>query len=581
MRVMKKWIVGLLFLPLAVSAQKMTEQVVKSEIKKVKLFLTAGEMTHETAIKLSKGRNKLIFSGISAYADPRSIQFNCSGTFRIVSMSTEIDFLAAEQFNPRINVLKDSLENMKDRHQANLDLSGAFNAELAVMNTNRDLGGNNQNITVAQLKEAGDYFRTRTFEINKQLSKINKEQAQLSEMIASTRFQLTELNYNENQRSNQVIILVDCNEAFTTDATLKYLVSDCGWAASYDLSAVDLNQPITLKYKAQVYNNTGNEWKDVVLTLSTGDPKLSAAHPTLVPWYLDYFRQAQEQTNYYVQQEIQQSDYRSQAENEINIANKRVYDNYMLDKNFEGNEKFARNAEEWTNISSGKRPMTSTVRMKQIEISELTAEFPIANTFSCPSDSKPYMVDIKEISIPATFTHVSVPKLDQGAFLLANIVGWQDLDLIPGPTNVYFGGNYVGVSQIDTRNVSDTLALSFGRDTKIQVARKLKSEMSERKVVGSSRKDTYVYDLVIRNNRNVAVKIDVYDQIPVSRNAEITVTVDELSGGTKDEATGEVKWEVTIEPGQSVNLQIGYTVKYPKNSKLQMKTFRTISSPSF
>ena len=225
--------------------------------------------------------------------------------------------------------------------------------------------------------------------------------------------------------------------------------------------------------------------------------------------------------------------------------------------------------------------MASTVRMKQIEISELTAEFSIANTFSCPSDSKPYMVDIKEISIPATFTHVSIPKLDQGAFLLANIVGWQDLDLIPGPTNVYFGGNYVGVSQIDTRNVSDTLALSFGRDTKIQVARKLKSEMSERKVVGSSRKDTYVYDVVIRNNRNVAVKIDVYDQIPVSRNAEITVAVDELSGGAIDEATGEVKWEVTIEPGQSVNLQIGYTVKYPKNSKLQMKTFKTISSPSF
>jgi uncharacterized protein (TIGR02231 family) len=580
---MKNWLLGALFLPLALAAQKSTDQVIKSDIKKVKLFLTAGEMTHETPIKLVKGRNKLIFSGISAFADPRSIQFNGTGTFRIVSVSTEIDFLAAEAFNPRIKTLKDSLETLKDRHQENVDLIGAYNAELGVMNTNKDLGGNTQNLTVAQLKEAGEYYRTRTLEINRQLTKINKEQRMLDEMIAQTRYQLTELNYNENQRSNQVIILLDCNEAYTCDATLKYQVSDCGWAPSYDLSATDLNQTINLKYKAQVYNNTGNEWKDVQLTLSTGDPKLSAAHPILNPWYLDYYNQAQDQqTKYYAPQQQAQYDYRSQAENEINIANQRAYDNYMLDKDFAGNQKFARNAEEWSNISSGKNPTAANpVSMKQIEISELTAEFAIANPFSCPSDSKPYMVEIKDVNIPATFTHVSIPKIDQGAFLIANIVGWQDLDLIPGPTNVYFGGNYVGVSEIDTRSVGDTLALSFGRDTKIQVARKLKTEMRTTKVVANSKKDTYVYDIVLRNNRTVPVTLNLYDQIPVSRNSEITVSVEALSDGKKDDATGEVKWMITLQPGESKSVQIGYNVRYPKNAKIQMKTFRTISAPSF
>ncbi|HLP53900.1 MAG TPA: mucoidy inhibitor MuiA family protein [Fluviicola sp.] len=577
---MKHWILGALLIPFALSAQKMTEQTIKSDIKKVKLFLTAGEMTHETPIKMSKGRNKLIFSGISAYADPASIQFSASGVYRIVSITTEIDFLAAEQFNPRIKVLKDSLEHLKDRYQANQDLIGAYNAEQAVMNNNRELGGKERNFTLAQLKETAEYYRTRTLEINRQLSKINKEQQLINEQIADTRYQLTELNYNENQRSNQVIILVDCNEQYVADGILKYQVSDCGWAASYDLSATDLNQPISLKYKAQVYNNTGNEWKDVQLTLSTGDPRLSAAHPTMSTWYLDYTSQVSQQQTYYEPKKAQY-DYRVQAENEINLANQRAYDNYMLDKDEEVNQRYARNSMEWSAISSGKNPMSNPVQIKQIEVSELTAEFLIPNPFSCPSDSRPYTVEIKEMSIPATFTHVSVPKLDQGAFLIANIVGWQDLDLIPGPTNVYFAGNYVGVSEINTRNVSDTLALSFGRDTKIQVARKLKSEMSTQRVSGNTRKDTYVYDVVLRNNRNVAVKVDVYDQIPVSRNSEITVSVDEIGNGKKDDATGEVKWEVTIPPGETVNLQIGYSVKYPKNAKVQMKTFRTISCPSF
>jgi len=253
----------------------------------------------------------------------------------------------------------------------------------------------------------------------------------------------------------------------------------------------------------------------------------------------------------------------------------------MLDKNAEGNQQFARNSKEWSAITNGNTNGVSTVAMKQIEISELTAEFQITAPFSCPADSKPYLVDIKEITIPATFTHVSIPKLDQGAFLIANIVGWQDLDLIPGPTNVYFGGNYVGVSEIDTRNVSDTLSLSFGRDSKIQVARKLKSEMSTRKVSGSTRRDTYIYDIVVRNNRNVAVKVNVYDQIPVSRNSEIIVSTETIGNGTKDDATGEVKWEITIQPGESVSLEVGYTVKYPKTAKLQMKTYRTAAAPSF
>lgn len=577
---MKNLLALLLLLPAVTFAQKMSEQTIKSEVKKVKLFLTAGEMTHEIPIKFVKGRNKLIFSGISAFADPASIQFTASGDYRIVSVSTEIDFLAAEQFNPRIKVLKDSLEQLKERHQANIDLIGAYNAELNIMSANRDLGKGVHALTVAQIKEAGEYYRTRTLEINKQLSKINKEQDKLNDQIADTRFQLTELNYHENQRSNQVIILVDCNDNYAADGILKYLVSDCGWAASYDLSANDLNQPISLRYKAQVYNNTGNDWKDVQLTLSTGDPRLSAAHPELSAWYLDYYNQSTQKNTLYAPKRSQ-DDYREKAENEINMANQRAYDNYMLDKEEEVNQRYARNSMEWSAISSGKNPVSSKVQFRQIEVSELTAEFPIQHAFSCPSDSRPYTVEIKEMSIPATFTHVSVPKLDQGAFLIANIVGWQDLDLIPGPTNVYFGGNYVGVSEIDTRNVSDTLALSFGRDTKIQVARKLKLELTTQRVSGSSRKDSYAYDIVIRNNRNAPVRINVYDQIPVSRNSDIIVTTDEISGGVKDDITGEVKWEITIAPGETYNMQIAYTVKYPKNAKVQMKTFRTISAPSF
>lgn len=572
---MKKQFVNLLFLllPMAGFTQNIHEQVLKTDIKRVKLFLTAGEMTHETPVKLVKGRNKVIFSGISAFADPRTIQFTGSGNFRLVSLSTEMDFLAAEQWNPRIKILNDSLEQLKDRHQMNVDLLSAYQAELGIMNTNKDLKGTTS-ITIDQIKAAGEYYRTRTFEINKTVTKIRKEQDVLSIKINDARFKLTELNYIENQRSNQVIVLIDADAPSEISGVLRYLVSDCGWTATYDLSATDLNQPINLKYKAQVYNNTGNEWKNVNLTLSTSDPMLSAASPVLNPFYLRYGDQIEQSKQGFVQPIQKNLEYRNVVMNEINMANQRAYDNYVLDQKeapgVDLSGKF---------LNEGKK--VSTVAMKQIEISDLNAEFIIPHPFSCPSDAKPYTVEIKEINMPATFTHVSVPKLDQGSFLLANIVGWQDLDLIPGPTNVYFAGNYVGVSEINTNNVEDTLHLSFGRDSKIQVLRKLKSEMSTKKISGSTKRDTYFYEIQVRNNRTVPVKIDVFDQIPLSRNSEITVSVETIGTGKKNDITGEVTYQLVIQPGETVKLDLGYSVKYPKDSKVVTRTFKTISAPSF
>jgi hypothetical protein len=203
---MKPITILFLLLGFGVYAQKAKEQTIKSEIKKVKLYITSGEMTHEANIKLEKGRNKLIFSGISAFADPNSIQFTGDNNFRLVSISTEIDFLAAEAYNPRISILKDSLESMKDALQLNLDTESSYNAELGVLNTNKDLKGANTTLTVEQIKNAGEYYRTRTLEINKIVSKLKKEQTMLRTKIEATRLQLTDLNYTENQRSNQIII---------------------------------------------------------------------------------------------------------------------------------------------------------------------------------------------------------------------------------------------------------------------------------------------------------------------------------------------------------------------------------------
>ena len=576
---MKKISFLFLLLPFVGLSQQINNQVIKTNIDKVKLYLTAGQMTHQQDLKLTEGRNKLIFSGISAYADPQSIQFKGEGAYKLVSVSTEMDFLAAEEFNPRISVLKDSLESLKDEEQNVNDILDSYFAEQAVLNTNRDLGGKDQNLTVAQIREAADFYRQRTLKVNQAITKLKKKRQELKGQIEDTRYQLVELNYNENQRSNQVIVLLDSEIATSMGCSLKYLVSDCGWAATYDLSATDINEQINLKYKAQVYNNTGNDWKDVALTLSTADPNLSASHPELSPWYLTHYEGQKKSGKSYYAPQNNDADFRQQAISNINMANTRAYDNYYIEGELsESKSQFDDNN---FKLMQQRNVGNQNVQMMNIEISELTTEFEIKNTFSCPSDAKPYMVDVKDMNLDATFSHVTVPKLDRAAFLLAHIANWQELELIPGPTNVYFGGQYVGMSHIDTRNVSDTLSLSFGRDDKVTVMRKLKKEMSTKRVMGNTKKESYLYEIAIRNNRSMPIKIAVYDQIPISQSNDITVLVDELSNGVQDELTGEVEWNLKVSSGGVQGKEIGYTVRYPKNANITMKRYRTVKSPRF
>ena len=182
---MKKHYLLFLLLPFFGQSQEINYQDLKTNIDKVKLYLTAGQMTHEQDVKLTKGRNKLIFSGISAYADPQSIQFKGENDYKLVSVSTEMDFLAAEEFNPRISVFKDSLESLNDEQQSVSDNLDAYFAEQAVLNTNRDLGGKSESLTVAQIREAADFYRERTLKVNQAITKLKKRRRKLKVQIAA------------------------------------------------------------------------------------------------------------------------------------------------------------------------------------------------------------------------------------------------------------------------------------------------------------------------------------------------------------------------------------------------------------
>lgn len=539
------------------------EQRIKVPVEAVVVYLDGAEITHNKTLTLEAGRNTIVFTGISSRLISKSIQINAGAETSILSISDKINYLGAAAESPKTKQLKDSLKLLTDIiDQFNYEKE-AFDIEKKMLTDNQAMGGKEKAVAITELKLAADFYRSRIKEINAELFKLDKKTDSYNEILTRVNNELKEVNAKINPPTAEITVLIAAQAKAQAKIELKYLVGGAGWAPSYDLIAEDVNKPIELKYRAKVFNNTDVDWNNIKLKLSTSDPSLSASKPQLAAWYLNF--QNEYDNNYYGNANYQQqmNPQSTNALQEVVITGNGVVNN---DKDSRGSR---------SDISKvyvdGQK--TTPITFEEVQVSELSAEFEIKNTYTIPADAKPYIVEVTNYNLPATFEHYSIPKTEKEAFLLARISGWEQLDLVEGPANVYFGGSYVGQSYIYTRSLDDTLDLSFGRDKKVMVSRTKLKDFNSKSFSGVNKKEIQSYEIVVKNNRKTPISIDVEDQLPVSQNSEIVVEVSELSKAKKDDATGKLTWSYTIAPGEQQKIVLTYSIKYPKNRSVNTRKY--------
>lgn len=538
------------------SAADDPKQEINSPVKSAILFLNGAEVTHNAQVNLTAGRNKVIFVGLSPRLVSKSVQVNTPADVTILSVSDRENYLAKQDQNSRIKQLKDSSDMLNDNLKLLRNDKDAFQIERQMIISNQSIGGQNTGVSIATLKPAADFFRARIQEINAETFKIEKKEKTLTESLEKVNRQLNELNAKFNVSTAEVTILVTVSAKITANFELKYIVSSAGWAPIYDLKAEDVDKPIELKYRANVFNNSGFDWNDVKIKLSTADPMQSAAQPRMDAWYLDYEQNIYSKSN---------ADYSQKTEGYLNAIPQSQSQSGM----------------EYDPMQKDDKQKGKQIQYQQIQVSELSAEFDIKNPYSIPSDSKPYLVDITSYTLPATYQHYCVPKIDRDAFLLARITGWEDLDLVEGPANVYYGGAYVGRSYIYTRSTDDTLNLSLGRDRKVIVTRTKQKDLTSTKYIGTNKKESYAYEITVKNNRKAPINIQIEDQVPISKQGDISVEVLELSKAEQDIITGNLKWIFTLAPDESKKINLSFSIKYPKNKSITKKKYKTRSAVMF
>ncbi len=604
-------------------SQTFKEKELKTEIKEVTVFLNGAQIFETGAVNIAAGKTILKVKNLSPYLDDKSIQVKADGDFTILSVNHKFNFLNELKKDEKIDSLQnaaDVLELAISRENARLTV---LKEKQSLLNENKNLGGQTSGATITQLKQAIEFYETEISKIKEEEIKINKSIELKKKEEGKIEQQLRELNEMNSLPSSEIEIRVASDNQVTSKVSLTYLVANAGWYPKYDIRVENIKTPLELTYKAEVFQNTGVDWKNVKLRFSNGDPNQSGVVPELSTWNLTYARNTTFENSIYgmatsirnvrgtvigaedgkplpgvnvvvkgttigtvtdvngnysltlpnnattlifsfiglTTQEvaISRPDISVSMQNDVTQLSEVVVTGYGIERQLKGRVPGVQ--------IRGAASIAKTVPTAVIE-NQTTVEIEVSTPYSIKSNGEKLQVDLKKHQIDAVYEYYAVPKLDKDAFLIAQIINWDQYNLLEGEANLYFEDAYVGRTILDAKSLQDTLSISLGRDKNIVIGREKNEQFSKRRTIGSNVVETRGFRIIARNKKSQPIKLTIFDQIPLSIVSDINVSAVELTSGKLDIETGKVTWEITIDGQQQKDINLQYEVKYPKREKI-------------
>jgi hypothetical protein len=609
---------------LQISFAQPAQKTIETKIEKATVFLNGAQINRSGKIAVSPGNSEIIFKGISPYINKQSIQVKAEGNFTVLSVVHKLNYLQEQTKQADVQKVEEQKEIIQDKINLETNMMSIYQNEENLLARNQAIVAQNTGLKTIDLKEAADFHRFRLTELKLKETAINKTLKLLHAEIAKLNKQQDELNKQASTATSEVVVTVQSAATTNADFTLSYFVDKAGWYPTYDIRVKDIMNPIMMAYKANVYQSSGEDWKEVKLTLSTADPRQNGEKPNLPTWYLHYFTpqfyglnntnsnsynpNVREVAGRVTNQNGQAVSYATVmvkgtkngtttdangnfritipynastivfsavglqtrelfiSSNQMNIAmqeaNQSLEEVVVIGYSSSGEDRdLSRSYAKVKKEAS--IPLTVSERQNTTSFS-----YDIETPYTILNDGKTSTVEMKQMEVPALYEYYCAPKLEQDVFLTAKITDWADLNLLEGESNLFFEGTFIGKAIISPKTAGDTLSLSLGRDKNITVKRTSIKEFSKKQFLGSNKIDYRNFEISIRNNKKQAINLIVEDQYPLSTMKEVEVDKIEHKEAALDTETGKLKWTIQLDAGKEKKLGFKYSVKYPKGNTI-------------
>ena len=544
------------------------KKINKANLNEVTVYQNGTQLRGHISYTAISGINEIIIEGISANIDPKTLQVAATGDVVILDSKYAL-------FHPKVTH-KESAKEVKETQleiiklkdsilYISYDLSdlqneiNVYTETIQILQNNGLMKSHGKvNDSIELLQEALELYTNKMNELNKKLSNLRKSHNKLQRVKEKMNERLKRLkshlgsignNHSKQQAIPRLTVTLSANSSSSGRISFSYLASGAGWNPLYDIRSESSQGKIFMNYKAEVYQNTGLNWENIKLSISTNNPYANKTKPELNPWYLSYI------------------EYKNRiVPNRKGMGgNKNLYNLNSMPAEAAYNQGFY-----LEQISEDEEPAMQANQFTQVVTQLVSAQFDIDLPYTIASNGQKHMVLVQNSELQTNFKYYSVPKIDQSVYLVAEMLKVDELQLIPSKANIFFDGSYVGETYIDPTTMNDTLYLSLGKDPSIQIKRRLLSAKCKEKTIGDKIEKTLAYTIEVKNLKSSRVELVVQDQVPITTNDDITIEKIDFGKGKRNERSGRIEWNLTLKPKESKTIDFEFRIKYDKSQRINI-----------
>ncbi|MEK7448104.1 MAG: mucoidy inhibitor MuiA family protein, partial [Planctomycetota bacterium] len=255
-----------------------------------------------------------------------------------------------------------------------------------------------------------------------------------------------------------VTVSIDVSQPVDANLNISYVIYGAHWQPQYDARVLTGEKKVELIYYGIVGQNTGEDWTNITLSLSTAQPAVGARMPELPPAYAVIGIPPPVFIH---------------SEGEKIVAKRGRKDKREMLKS-EPKGGFYDEEE-----AAAEEPLVAQVSQANIQHQLTSAVYKVEKKETIPSDGAPHKTTIAQRFFEMAPEYVTTPKLAPYVYLKTDVVNKSELTLLGGDINVFLGMDFTGNAWTKTIAQNEKFELFLGTDENVKVERKLEEKKEE------------------------------------------------------------------------------------------------------
>ncbi len=537
----------------------------ESKIAKVTVFPSGAQITRILTVDIKAGEHTVLLKDlpVGAIHDSIRVEGAADGKLEIGSVDVKTTYIPSEAHNS----LKDEeRKDLEDMLQKLLDERAGLSGKLKTLKFQQSyieklariperpitISKNSENITEPDwdklynlIGKSMTSLQSELLQANVAVREINKKIKELQEKLQA--------RPPRQERRTLVKVIVNADNDLKASLNVRYQIHNASWRPFYDARLKTSDDPsknkLLVTRRASISQNSGEEWKDVELLLSTTKPNRSTAAPDLQALLVA------------IKPELKK---RYHAEQRSQGPRMRLYKR-------EKSAAAPAEEKEANKIMDMMSPVST--RQAQTIISSFHAVYSIPGKVSVDTTGEAKKLTINKLSIEPKLKAIIVPKIQKAAYLSAKFTLPEGDQLLAGRVSLHRDGVYIGTGHFPDLAAGAEYNLGFGSDDAIQVKyAEVKRSQGESGIISSSKTDMRKFKISIKNLHGWSIPMTVLDQIPYSEDEKIKVTL--LSETTKpsrkdiDDKRGLLAWDFDLKKGEEKKIGLAYQVGWPEDKQV-------------